>query len=252
MSVPPPPGEDGYFDEAVADRYDEESPELGSMFSDEAISPVVERLIDLAHGKAILEFAIGTGRIALPLAARGVNVHGIELSRAMVRRMRGKPGGDAISVAIGDMATTRIEGEFGLVYLVFNSIGNVTTREGQVAVFRNAAAHLASGGRFVIELVVPNLQRLPPGARFVVDATDSHWGIDEYDVVSQGLVSHHFELVSGQWQLTSLPFRYAWPEELDSMADAAGMRLEHRWSDWSGSPFTAESRQHVSVWEKLA
>jgi SAM-dependent methyltransferase len=249
----PPEDADGYFGESVAASYDETSPELGSMFSPEAIDPVVDKLVELAQGERVLEFAIGTGRIALPLAARGVDVHGIELSRAMVERMRNKPGGGAIPVALGDMSTTSVDGTFGLFYLVFNTIGNLTTREAQVACFRNAAAHLVPGGRFVIEVGIPELRRLAPGERYVVfDAGHDHWGIDEYDVLNQRLVSHHFERIDGRWELTSLPFRYVWPAELDLMAELAGMRKVDRWADWKGAPLTDESRQHVSVWEKNA
>src|SRR5262249_50576766 len=189
--------------------------------------------------------AIGTGRIALPLAQRGVEVHGIDKSRAMVARLRDKPGGDAVGVTVGDFATTRVEGEFSLVYLVFNTIGNLTTQAAQVACFRNAAAHLAPGGCFLIELGVPELWRLAPGETMVVfDAGPEHWGVDEYDVARQGLVSHHFSLRDGRFELESMPFRYAWPAELDLMAELAGMRLRDRWSGWRREPFTSESRKH--------
>jgi SAM-dependent methyltransferase len=242
-------GADGFFDERVAADYDVSSPE---MFSPEVLDPAVAFLAELAGDGPALEFAIGTGRVALPLAARGVPVHGIELSRAMVYRLREKPGGADISVVIGDMATTRVDGRFSLVYLVFNSIGNLTTRDAQVACFGNAAAHLAPGGAFVIELLVPDLRRLPPGeTHHVFHASDTHWGIDEYTPAVQGLVSHHFTRANdGRWDLASVPFRYAWPEELDLMAELAGLRLRERWSDWTREPFTAESRSHVSVWER--
>jgi SAM-dependent methyltransferase len=240
---------DGYFGADVAATYDDPEDVANRL---EAIQPVVDTLVELARGGPVLEFAIGTGRIALPLAARGVDVHGIELSKAMVRQLRAKPGGDQIPVVIGDMATTRVEGSFGLVYLVFNTIGNIVSQEGQAACFVNAAAHLSPGGMFVIEVGVPALRKLPPGERFVVfDSSDSHWGVDEYDVRNQGLVSHHFSKVGEHWELSSGPFRYVWPSELDLMAAAAGMRLVHRWADWSGSPFTSESESHVSVWQKI-
>jgi SAM-dependent methyltransferase len=242
------PGEDGYFDESVAARYDESE---GEMFDPAVVEPTVDFLAGLAGTGRALELAIGTGRIALPLARRGVPVHGIELSKAMVARLRAKPGGDAIDVAIGDFTTTRVDGTFSLAYLVFNTIGNVTTQEGQVGCFRNVARHLAPGGCFVIELGIPQLQRLPPGDRFrVFDGSETHFGIDEYDVATQGLVSHHFSLIDGRWQLESVPFRYAWPHELDLMAELAGLRLRERWSDWKREPFTSDSRKHVSVWEK--
>jgi hypothetical protein len=171
----------------------------------------------------------------------------------MVRRLRDKPGGADIPVTIGDMATTRVPGEFSLVYLVFNTIDNLTTQQAQAACFRNAADHLLAEGLFVIEVGVPDLQRLPPGERFrVYEAGTDHWGIDEYDVESQHMVSHHFERIDGGWQLSSTPFRFVWPSELDLMASAAGMRLLERWAGWKGEPFTAESAQHVSVWQKTS
>ena len=240
--------EDGYFDEPVAARYDESS---ADMFDPEVVDPVVDFLAELAGSGRALELGIGTGRIALPLAQRGVAVHGIELSKAMAARLRAKPGGEAIGITIGDFATTNVEGTFLLAYLVFNTIGNLTTQEAQVACFQNVAAHLEPGGRFVIEVGIPELRRLPPGETMrVFDASPTHWGIDEYDVANQGLISHHFELVDWHFELHSLPFRYTWPAELDLMAQLGGMRLRERWSGWKREPFTSESRKHVSVWEK--
>jgi len=240
--------EDGYFDEPVAARYDESS---ADMFDPEVVDPVVDFLAELAGSGRALELGIGTGRIALPLAQRGVAVHGIELSKAMAARLRAKPGGEAIGITIGDFATTNVEGTFSLAYLVFNTIGNLTTQEAQVACFQNVATHLEPGGRFVIEVGIPELRRLPPGETMrVFDASPTHWGIDEYDVANQGLISHHFELVDGHFELHSLPFRYTWPAELDLMAQLGGMRLRERWSGWKREPFTSESRKHVSVWEK--
>ena len=240
--------EDGYFDEPVAARYDESS---ADMFDPEVVDPVVDFLAELAGSGRALELGIGTGRIALPLAQRGVAVHGIELSKAMAARLRAKPGGEAIGITIGDFATTNVEGTFSLAYLVFNTIGNLTTQEAQVACFQNVAAHLEPGGRFVIEVGIPELRRLPPGETMrVFDASPTHWGIDEYDVANQGLISHHFELVDWHFELHSLPFRYTWPAELDLMAQLGGMRLRERWSGWKREPFTSESRKHVSVWEK--
>jgi SAM-dependent methyltransferase len=187
----------------------------------------------------------------VPLAARGVEVYGIEFSSAMVEKLRAKPEAASIPVTVGDMATTRVEGSFTLVYLVYNTIMNLTTQEQQIACFENAAQHLEPGGRFVIEVGVPDLRRLPYGERYVVfDGTTSHWGVDEYDVERQGLVSHHFSRVDGRWQLDSGPFRYVWPAELDLMARIAAMTLVERWEDWSGAPFTSESRRHISVWQK--
>jgi SAM-dependent methyltransferase len=240
--------DDGYFDESVAARYDESAAE---MFDPAVVDPVIDFLVELARSGHALELGIGTGRIALPLAQRGVPVHGIEMSRAMVARLRAKPGGEDIGVTIGDFATTTVDGTFSLAYLVFNTISNLTTQAAQVACFRNVAAHLEPGGCFVIEVTVPELQRLPPGETFhVFHASETHWGIDEYDVASQGLISHHFEIVDGRVERNSVPFRYAWPSELDLMAELAGMRLRERWSGWKREPFTSDSRKHVSVWEK--
>ena len=244
------PDVDGYFGERVAARYDESSPEL---FDPAVVDPVVDLLVELAGGGPALELGIGTGRIALPLAQRGVAVHGIELSNAMAARLRAKPGGGAVGITIGDFATTTVDGTFSVAYLVFNTIMNLTTQAEQVACFRNVAAHLEPGGCFVIEVGVPNLRRLPPGETLrAFHLSDTHWGIDEFDVASQGLVSHHLTLVDGRAERNSVPFRYVWPAELDLMAELAGMRLRDRWSGWKREPFTSESRNHVSVWEKPA
>jgi SAM-dependent methyltransferase len=243
-------GPDGYFDDDVAARYDDPD---WDMFSQEVLDPTVDLLAELARGGRVLELGIGTGRVALPLAERGVEVHGIDLSRAMVAKLREKPGGDRIPVEIGDFASTRVEGTFTLAYLVFNTINNLTTQAEQVACFRNAAHHLEPGGCFLIEVGVPQLQRLPPGETFLVfDVSETHWGFDEYDVVDQGLVSHHFTIVDGRVRRLAIPFRYVWPAELDLMAELAGMTLRDRWSGWKREPFTGESRTHVSVWEKPA
>jgi SAM-dependent methyltransferase len=239
-----------HFGERVAERYDESSPE---MFDPAVVDPAVDFLADLAGAGAALELGIGTGRIALPLAQRGVPVHGIDLSEAMVARLRAKPGGDAIPVAIGDFATTTVDGTFAVAYLVYNTINNLTSQDEQVACFQNVAAHLEPGGCFVIEVGVPQLQRLPPGETVrPFDVSPAHLGFDEYDVATQGLISHHYSLVDGAWRATSTPFRYVWPAELDLMARLAGMRLRDRWSGWKREPFTSESRKHVSVWERTA
>jgi SAM-dependent methyltransferase len=239
-----------HFGERVAARYDESSAE---MFAPAVVDPVVDFLAGLAGDGAALELGIGTGRIALPLARRGVPVHGIDLSEAMVARLRAKPGSTRIGVTIGDFATTTVDRRFSLAYLVFNTIGNLTTQDEQVACFQNAAAHLEPGGCFVIEVGVPQLQRLPPGETVRAFAlSDTHLGFDEYDVVSQGLVSHHYTVVDGRLELDSVPFRYVWPSELDLMARLAGMRLRERWGGWRREPFTSESTKHVSVWEKPA
>jgi SAM-dependent methyltransferase len=224
------------------------------MFDPAAIAQVVDVLAGLAGDGAALELGIGTGRIALPLAERGVRVHGIDLSEAMVARLRAKPGGESIGVAIGDFATTRVGGTFTLAYLVYNTINNLTTQDAQVACFRNAAAHLAPGGHFVVEVGVPDLRRLPPGQTAVPFAVEpGRLGFDEYEVVNQGMVSHHYwRTADGGFDSLSIPFRYVWPSELDLMARLAGMSLRERWSDWTRTPFTAESTSHVSVWQKGA
>jgi SAM-dependent methyltransferase len=215
------------------------------------VEPVVDFLAGLAGDGGALELGVGTGRIALPLARRGVRVHGIDLSEAMVAKLREKPGAEAIDVTIGDFATAGVDGTFSLAYLVFNTIGNLTTQDAQVSCFHNVAAHLQPGGCFVIETGVPRLRTLPPGQTFqVFDFSETHVGIDEYDVANQGLVSHHFSLVDGTWELVSMPFRSVSPAELDLMARLAGMTLRERWSGWNREPFTSESTQHVSVWEK--
>ena len=240
--------DDGYFGEDVAARYDDPDDE---MFEAAAVDPAVEFLAGLAGAGRALEFAIGTGRIAVPLAARRVPVHGIDISQAMVARLQAKPGATAIGVAIGDIATTRVDGSFSLVYLVFNTIMNLTTQAAEVACFRNAAAHLRPGGTFVIEVMIPELQRLPPGETFrAYDVSDTGWSFDEYDVANQGLISHHFSTVDGVVERVSIPFRYAWPAEYDLMAELAGMRLRERWGGWHREPFTSESTKHISVWEK--
>jgi SAM-dependent methyltransferase len=239
-----------HFGEKVADRYDESS---ADMFEATVVDPVVDFLADLAGDGAALELGIGTGRIALPLARRGVPVHGIDLSEAMVARLRAKPGAERIGVTVGDFATTTVDGRFSVAYLVFNTIGNLTTQDEQVACFQNVAAHLEPGGCFVIEVGVPQLQRLPPGETVrAFDLSPTHLGFDEYDVVSQGLISHHYSTVDGQLEASSLPFRYVWPSELDLMARLAGMTLRERWSGWRREPFTSDSTRHVSVWEQPA
>lgn len=227
-----------WFAGAVAEHYDEDTAHL-------PVEEVAGVLVDLSRGGAVLELAIGTGRMALPLAQRGVSVSGIELSPDMVAQLRNKPGGPDIPVALGDMATTRVDGSFTLVYLIRNTILNLTTQDAQVACFANAAAHLELGGCFVVETVLPNTQPLE-----VFDLSETHVGVDEYDADTQRLVSHHFKLRDGSWERLSIPFRAVSPAELDLMARLAGMRLRERWSGWRHEPFTAESTKHVSVWEK--
>ena len=239
--------EDGYFGERVAASYDDSS----EVFGPGAVDAVADVLAGLAGGGRALELGIGTGRIALPLARRGVPVHGIDLSRAMVARLRAKPGGDAIGVTIGDFATTRVDSTFRLAYLVFNTIMNLTTQEAQVACFRNVAAHLDPGGCFVIEVRVPGLRMLPPGQNVVPWHVSPERSVFySYDVATQAMRGHYVEFTGGRGEYRSIPFRYVWPAELDLMAQLAGMRLRDRWEGWTRQPFTSESRQHVSVWQK--
>ena len=234
--------------DAVAAMYDQSAPE---MYTAEVLGPAVDFLADIAGDGRALEFAVGTGRVGLALSERGVEVHGIELSGPMVDQMLAKPGADRIGVTIGDMATTRVDGTFRVVYLVYNTITNLLTQRDQVDCFLNAAAHLEPGGKFVIEVFVPQLQRLPVGERFVpFDVGVGHLGIDEYDVVNQLLVSHHYWITKGQATTFDSPHRYAWPAEYDLMARIAGLTLSERWGNWDREPFTNESTSHVSVWEK--
>jgi len=238
-----------HFGEDVAARYDQS---VGPMFDAEVVGRTVDVLAELAGDGAALELAIGTGRVALPLAARGVPVSGIDISTAMVERLRAKDDAQRIEVTIGDIATTRVGGSFRLVYLVFNTIGNLTTQDQQVACFVNAAAHLEPGGCFVIEVGVPDLRRLPPGedAR-VFSHAPGYVGYDRYtDLVAQQATSHHFVADGSGGREDRTPFRYVWPSELDLMARLAGMSVRDRWADWDRSAFTGESTSHVSVWEK--
>jgi SAM-dependent methyltransferase len=238
-----------YFDARIAKGYESKWPEI---HDPSAVEPVVSFLADLAGAGPVLELGIGTGRIALPLARRGIRVEGIELSPDMVDELRRKPGAEEITVTTGDFATTRVAGSFKLAYLVRNTITNLTTQDEQVSCFQNVAAHLDHAGCFVIEVFVPELRRLPPGERvrpFAV--TPTHLGFDEYDPATQTVVSHHYWMTDGQLETFSAPFRYVWPSELDLMARLAGMKLRERWGGWDRQPFTGESRTHVSVWEKV-
>ena len=239
-----------YFDERIAKSYEARWPEL---FEPAVVDPAVSFLAELAGTGAALELGIGTGRIAIPLSRWGVRVHGIDLSPDMVAQLRAKPGADDIGVTIGDFATTRVGGTFRLAYLVRNTIMNLTTQDGQVACFQNVAAHLEPGGSFVVEVGVPELQRLPPGETIrPFTVTPTHLGFEEYDVAKQIAFSHHYWVVDGHLETLSAPFRYVWPSELDLMARLAGMSLRGRWSGWRRAPFTSDSRTHVSVWEKTA
>jgi SAM-dependent methyltransferase len=237
------------WSQELAETYDASS---ASMFDPAVLDPAADLLAELADGGPALEFAIGTGRVALPLLARGVSVAGIELSEPMAAQLRAKPGADTIPVTIGDMASTRVDGDFALVYLVWNTIMNVTTQAEQVAVFENAAAHLRPGGRFVVEVVVPQIRRLVPGELGrVFDMTPDHVGIETFDdLVGQISWSHHWGMPDGRLVLHSAPYRYVWPSELDLMARIAGLRHENRWQGWRREPFTSDSPTHVSVWSK--
>ena len=237
---------ENYFGEDVAAVYDDEA-EHDGRFAPEAVEPVVDFLAELAGDGRALELGIGTGRIALPLAARGVPVHGVDLSEAMVERLRAKPGGDDVGVTIGDFATTKVDGAFRVAYLVYNTIQNLTTQDAQVACFRNVADHLEPGGCFVIEVGLPDVK----GEKLrIFDFSESHIGIDEYDVANQGLISHHYTRTGDEtFRYSWGPFRYVWPSELDLMARLAGMTPRERWSSWKREPFTNESTQLVAVWE---
>jgi SAM-dependent methyltransferase len=243
------------FDERVAPTYDADS---AHMFEPAVLDPTADLLQELAGDGPALELAIGTGRVALPLAARGVEVHGIDLSEPMVAELRRKPGGDRIPVVIGDMATTRVGAGYSIAYLVFNTITNLLTQEEQVTCFRTVADQLRPGGCFVVEVFVPQLRSLPPGQAAVpFHVGRRHAGFDTLDVVSQRCVSHHYvrrgEVDADGRELatySSSVHRYVWPSELDLMARIAGLRLRHRWADWTGTAFTAESPSHVSVWAK--
>jgi SAM-dependent methyltransferase len=236
-----------YFGEEIAARYDDEV----AGFEPEVLDPTVEFLVQRARGGPVLELGIGTGRVAVPLAKLGLRVHGIDLSEAMVARLQAKPEAKEIGVTIGDFATTKVGETFTLAYLVCNTIMNLTTQDAQVACFQNVAEHLEPGGCFVIEVGLPDLQRLPFGEtirqfRF----SETRVGLDEYDVANQGLISHHYREVNGTFEKMSIPFRYVWPAELDLMARLAGMRLRERWSGWKREPFTSTSEKLVGVWEK--
>jgi SAM-dependent methyltransferase len=238
-----------YFDEGIAKSYEAKWP---TVFDPAVVDPAVNFLADLAGTGAALELGIGTGRIALPLRQRGVRVHGIELSPAMVEQLQANPIARDIDVTIGDFATTRVDGTFRLAYLLRNTIMNLTSQDEQVECFRSVAAQLEPGGCFVIEVIVPALRQLPPGETVrAFTVTPSHLGFDEYvDLAGQISLSHHYWVVDGRLETFSAPFRYVWPSELDLMARLAGMTLRERWSDWNREPFTSDSRNHVSVWEK--
>jgi SAM-dependent methyltransferase len=239
------------FTGSIATEYETRWPEI---HAPEVVEPAVAFLAGAARGGAALELGVGTGRLALPLSRRGLRVHGVELSEDMAAELRSQPGSEAVTVTLGDFATVRLDGAmFRLAYLVRNTIMNLTTQEEQVACFQNVAEHLEAGGRFVMEVIVPQLRRLPPGESvhaFMV--TPTHLGFDEYDVAHQRTWSHHYWMVDGHLETFSAPFRYVWPSELDLMARLAGLVLVERWADWDRSAFTGESESHISVWEKTA
>ncbi|HVA07929.1 MAG TPA: class I SAM-dependent methyltransferase [Acidimicrobiales bacterium] len=238
-----------YFAGTIAEHYDDDT----AISDPKCVDPVVDFLADLASDAPALELGIGTGRIGLPLSQRGVTVHGIELSPDMVAQLRAKPGGENIAVTVGNFAEARADGTFGLAYLVYNTIENLTTQDEQVDCFCNVARHLDTGGRFVIEVEIPQIRRLPPGetARpFYVSHT--RLGFDELDTANQSGVSHHYWIGEGRSQVFSMPYRYVWPAELDLMARIAGLRLQERWGDWNREPFTSDSIKHISVWDKGA
>ena len=233
---------------SVALAYDASAPE---MFTPEVLDVTTAFLADAASGGRTLEFAIGTGRVALPLSARGVEVTGIDISEDMIAELQAKPGASAIATSVGDFATTTVSGQFALVYLVFNTISNLLHQHETVQCFRNAAHHLAPGGRFVIELNIPNLRSFPPGApALAFDVRDDHVGFDLLDTATQRGISKHFFTIGDHIIGFDTPYRYAWPAELDLMAEIAGMTFVERWGDWDRSPFTSESTKHISVWQR--
>ena len=238
-----------YFGKGVAETYDSDEPVA---FDPGVIEPAVDFLAVLAAGGSALELGIGTGRIALPLSQRGIPIHGIELSPEMVEQLQTKPGSEAIEVTIGDFSTTELEGTYTMAYLVFNTITNLTSQRSQIQCFQNVANHLEPGGCFVIETFIPELRVLPPGVTVRSQHVSAdQLDFDEYDVASQGLISHHYRRIDGDMKGISIPFRYVWPSELDLMAEMAGMKLSERWEWWNKRPFTNDSGSHVSVWEKL-
>ena len=238
-------GED-HFGPDIAAAYDAQH-----QSDPEELNRTVDVPAELTGQGEALEFAIGTGRVALPLAKRGVQVDGIELSSSMIEMLKAKPTGADLNVVVGDMASASMNRQYELVYLVFNTIDNLTTQEAQIACFENASRHLRAGGSFVVETLVPPLQRLPQGERLLAfDRTDSHWGMDEFDVVTQNYTSHHMHRDGSTYRAHQTPFRYAWPTELDLMARIAGLEFWTRWGGWDKSEFTALCRKHVSVWRK--
>ena len=235
------------FGELYAERYD-------VMYEDPMVTEThdsVETLAELAGGGKVLELAIGTGRVALPLAARGLTVHGIEASEAMVAKLREKPGGSAIPVEIGDMAEARVEGTFDLIYLVFNTIFNLTTQEAQVRCFKNAARHLSARGMFVVETVVPDFSEYVDGQRMKgswANMDAARFEIAIQDRVAQTVAFQRIVISEDGTRMVPHFMRYAWPSELDLMAQLAGLERRDRWAWWDRSPFTADSKSHVTLY----
>jgi SAM-dependent methyltransferase len=223
------------------------------MHRQEIVAATVEFLAQLSGDGPALEFGIGTGRIAVPLAERGVAVSGIDISPHMVAKLRERAVGRDIPVSIGDISTTKVDGSFSLVYAIWNTFINLLTQDEQVACFDNAAGHLRPGGYFVTDTMspLPDLRRLPPGetARpFSIEA--DAFGFDEFELVDQHVTSHHYWIEDGLMQHWSSPCRYVWPSELDLMARMAGLTLHGRYADWDHAPLSAESSTVISVWQK--
>jgi SAM-dependent methyltransferase len=236
------------FTGRVAEGYDLGSPE---MYEPALLTATAAFLSAEARGGRALEFGIGTGRVALALSQLGVPVSGIDISADMIDQLHRKPASAPIETAVGDFATTVVAGEFSLVYVVFNSITNLLEQSEWVQAFRNAARHLGPAGRFVMELEVPDLRRFPPGSvARPFEVGPRHLGFDTLDLASQQGVSHHYYFVEDQVGRFDSPFRYAWPAEVDLMAEMASMKLRDRFADWDRSPFTGDSRKHISVWER--
>jgi SAM-dependent methyltransferase len=248
-------GQDGAVPEnrftgRIATEYESRWPEI---HAPEVVESAVAFLAAEARGGAALELGVGTGRLALPLSRRGVRIHGIDISEDVLAQLRGRPGSEAVTLTTGDFATARVDGTFRLAYLVRNTIMNLTTQEEQVACFDNVARHLEPGGRFVMEVMVPQLRRLPPGETVrAFKISPTRLGFEEYEFATQRSWSHHYWVIDGRLETFSAPFRYVWPSELDLMARLAGMALLERLADWDRSPFTGESESHISVWEKPA
>ena len=237
------------YGDRIADVYDELYEDLASPA---LVAPMVDVLANLAGGGRALELGIGTGRIALPLAGRGVEVHGIDASAAMVDKMRRKPGGGRIPVTMADFADVDADGRFSLVYVVFNTFFALLTQDAQVRCFANVASRLSEGGVFLVEAFAPDLTRFERGQNIqagVVETDRVSIDLSRHDAVAQTVESSHVHISEQGVRLYPVKLRYAWPSELDLMARVAGMRLRSRWGDWQGGPFTASSTNHVSAYE---